>query len=260
MASAGTAAAASASCRQSQSAATQVAEMASVENLTIRSNGLILATNMNSPDLCCINATAKASSTAVIVTDALGLSGIGEVSPDVFAVIGGGKRQSTSNGLAVFDNDTVIAAGAGKGNVYRFSVSTGDYSVVLSDPTMAPSGDIPLGIDGIKYRDGTVWYTNIFNNSFHKISVDNVTAEANGPVTTLWTNLRGDDLCFGPNGKLYVATNGNNSVVEVDPTVGKYQVTAVTGSTSCAFGRTDTDSDVMYVGGNSGVYSQAIKD
>ncbi len=263
-----------------QSAAVQVARIASVENLAVRSNGQILATNMNSANLYGIDATAKTSSTAVVVTGASGLSGIGEVTPDVFAVIGGksiykvdftGGTPKASlvkaiagagnlNGLAVFDNDTVLVADAGKGNVYRFSMSTGESSVVLTDPTMAPSGGIPFGIDGIKYKDGVVWYTNIFKNSFHKVPVDPVTAKATGAVVTLWSNLMGDDLCFGPNGKIYVATNSRNSIVEVDPAVGKpTQVASVTGSTSCGFGRTEKDKDVIYVGGGSGVYSQAIK-
>ncbi|OAA63515.1 Six-bladed beta-propeller, TolB-like protein [Niveomyces insectorum RCEF 264] len=264
-------------------AAAQVVRLASVENLAVRSNGQILATNMNSPNLYAVDATAKTSSTAVAVTGATGLSGIGEIAPDVFAVIGSGKgvykvdfagggttpkasliktikEASNMNGLAVFDNDTVLVADAAKGNVYRLSVSTGDYSVVLSDPTMAPSGGIPFGIDGLKYRDGVVWYTNIFKNSFHKVPVDPVTAKATGPVVTLWTNLMGDDLCFGPNGKLYVATNSRNSIVEVDPAVGKpTQVASVTGSTSCAFGRTDADKDTIYVGGGSGVFAAALK-
>ncbi|KAF2121630.1 hypothetical protein BDV96DRAFT_594810 [Lophiotrema nucula] len=262
-----------------QTAATQVAKISSVENVIVRSNGLILATNMNSPNLYAIDPVAKTSSTALSVTGATGLSGIGEISPDVFAVIGGGKsiykvdftstppkssliktitEANNLNGLATFSNDTILVADAGKGNVYRFNVLTGAYSVAISDPTMAPSGSIPFGIDGIKYKDGTVWYTNIFKNSFHKIPVD-ATGKATGTVTTLWTNLMGDDLCFGPNGKIYVATNSKNSVVEVDPAVGKANaVASVTGSTSCAFGRTEKDKNVAYVGGGQGVYAATI--
>ncbi|KAK3935167.1 NHL repeat-containing protein [Diplogelasinospora grovesii] len=264
-----------------QSAATQVVRLTSIENVAVRSNGQILATNMNSANLYAVDAVAKTSSTAIAVTGASGLSGIGEYAPDVFAVIGGGKgiykvdftggspkssliktitEASNLNGLAVFNNDTVLVADAGKGNVYKFSVTTGEYSVALSDPTMAPSGGIPFGIDGIKYKDGVVWYTNIFKNSFHKVAVDPVTAKATGAVTTLWTNLMGDDLCFGPNGKIYVATNGKNSLVEVDPAVGKpTSVGTVTGSTSCAFGRTEKDKDVAYVGASQGIYAITIK-
>ncbi|KAJ9150128.1 NHL repeat-containing protein [Coniochaeta hoffmannii] len=263
-----------------QSAATQVVRIASVENVAVRPNGIVLATNMNSANLYAIDPVAKTSSTALSVTGASGLSGIGEIAPDVFAVIGGkgiykvdftGAKPTSSliktiaaannlNGLAVFDNDTVLVADAGKGNVYRFSVSTGESSVVLSDPTMAPSGGIPFGIDGIKYRDGVVWYTNIFKNSFYKVPVDASTAKATGAVVPLWTNLMGDDLCFGPNGKIYVATNSGNSLVEVDPAVGKpTSVGSVTGSTSCAFGRTDKDKNVAYVGAGQGVFAVTVK-
>lgn len=264
--------------RQS-TAATQVVKLASIENLAVRSNGQILATNMNSANLYAIDPVAKTSSTAVVVTGASGLSGIGEVSPDVFAVIGGKSiykvdftggtakatlvmaitEASNLNGLAVLNNDTVLVADAGKGNVYRLTVSTGAYSVAITDPTMAPSGSIPFGIDGIKYNNGTVWYTNIFKNSFHKVPVD-ATGKATGAVTTLWTDLMGDDLCFGPNGKIYVATNGKNSLVEVDPAVGRpVSVGTVTGSTSCGFGRTEKDKNIVYVGGGQGVFSLTIK-
>ncbi len=70
----------------------------------------------------------------------------------------------------------------------------------------------------------------------------------------------GDDLCFGPNGKIYRATNGRNSLVEIAPAVGKPTVIAsVTGSTSCSFGRTDKDKDVVYVGAGQGVFAVTVK-
>lgn len=271
---------ASAATLSPRQSATQVVRLQSVENVAVRANGQILATNMNSANLYAIDPVAKTSSTAVVVSGATGLSGIAEYAPDVFAVIGGKgiyKVDFTSgsprasliktipeannfNGLCAFDNSSVLVADAGRGSVYRLDVNTGAYSVVLQDPTMAPTGGIPFGIDGIKYRDGVVWYTNIFRNSFHRIPVDPATAKATGAVQTLWTNLMGDDLCFGPNGKIYVATNGRNSLVEVDPAVGRpTSVGTVTGSTSCAFGRTERDLNVAYVGGGQGVFALTIR-
>ncbi|GAB1321046.1 hypothetical protein MFIFM68171_11256 [Madurella fahalii] len=259
--------------------ATQVVRLQSIENVAVRPNGQILATNMNSANLYSIDPVAKTSSTAVVVSGASGLSGIGEYAPDVFAVIGGKgiykvdfsggsprasliktiTEASNLNGLCAFDNSSVLVADAGKGNVYKMDVNTGEYAVVLQDPTMAPTGGIPFGIDGIKYKDGVVWYTNIFRNSFHKIAVDPATAKATGAVQTLWTNLMGDDLCFGPNGKVYVTTNGRNSLVEVDPAVGRpTTVGTITGSTSCAFGRTEADQNVAYVGAGQGVFAVTI--
>ncbi|KAK0736420.1 hypothetical protein B0T21DRAFT_383956 [Apiosordaria backusii] len=264
-------------------AAQQVVRINSIENVAVRSNGLILATNMNSATLYSVDPVAKTSSTALSVSGTNGLSGIAEYQPDQFAVIGGGKsiykvdftsgtprstliktitEAQNLNGLAYFDNSTVLVADAGRGNVYKIDVNTGDYSEVARDPTMAPSGGIPFGIDGIRYANGTLWYTNIFRNSFHKIPLDPVTAKSTGAQTTLWTNLMGDDLCFGPNGKIYVTTNSRNSLVEVDPTAARpspVSVGTVTGSTSCAFGRTDKDRNVAYVGGGQGVFAVTIR-
>ncbi|SPN98654.1 uncharacterized protein DNG_01699 [Cephalotrichum gorgonifer] len=271
--------AASAAALQSrQGAAKQVVQLASLENIAVRPNGQILATNMNSPNLYAVDPTAGTSSTAVVVTGATGLSGVREVTPDVFAVIGGKSiykvdftgdtpvstlvKEITEarnlNGLSSFDDDTVLVADAGGGKVYRFSISTGEYSVVLEDATMAPSGAIPFGIDGVLHVDGVVWYTNIFKNSFHKVAVDE-TGKATGAYETIWTNLMGDDLCVGPNGLIYVATNGPNTVVEVDPAAGQPSVIAqVRGATACAFGRTESDANVIYVSGAQGIFSATV--
>ena len=265
--------------------ASQIVRLSSIENLAVRSNGQILATNMNAATLYAIDPVAKSSSTALTVSGATGLSGIAEYAPDIFAVIGGKgiykvdftssppkssliktiTEASNLNGLSTFDNSSVLVADAGKGQVYKFDVNTGSYAVVLNDPTMAPTGGIPFGIDGIKYsaKDSTVYYTNIFKNAFYKVVVDATTAKATGSVQALWTNLMGDDLCFGPTGKVYVATNSRNSLVEYDPAAGvsggqPKSVGSVTGSTSCAFGRTEKDRNVAYVGGAQGVYAVTV--
>ena len=164
------------------------------------------------------------------------------------------------NGLSSFDIDTVLVADAGAGSVYRFSMSTGDYSVVLEDPTLAPpaAAPVPFGIDGVLHVNGTVWYTNIFMNSLHRVAVDEA-GKATGAYETLWTDLMGDDLCAGPNGMIYVATNGGNSVVEVDPAVGTpSQVAQITASTACAFGRTESDANVLYVTAGQGIFSVSV--
>ncbi|KAH6612229.1 hypothetical protein B0J18DRAFT_494796 [Chaetomium sp. MPI-SDFR-AT-0129] len=280
-----------------QSPPTQIVPLPSTENLAARSNGHLLATNMNSPNLFTIDPIAKTSSTALRFPNSVtGLSGIGEYAPDKFAVIASGKAIYTVdfsseaptatllatlaeaqnlNGLAVLHSTAVLVADAGQGVVYRVDTETGEYAVVLQDEeTMAPASKaIPFGIDGIKYRDGVVWYTNIFKNSFHRVLVDEGTGEARGGYETLWRDLMGDDLCFGPGGsdteggggKIYVATNGGNSLVEVDVagvveggTVVPVKVGSVTGSTSCVVGRGEGDGGVVYVGAGQGVYAVTV--
>src|SRR4051794_22506657 len=72
---------------QRQSAATQVVRLSSIENVAVRPNGIILATNMNSNNLYAVDPEKKTSSTALQVTGATGLSGIGEYAPDIFAIV-----------------------------------------------------------------------------------------------------------------------------------------------------------------------------
>lgn len=277
--------AAAAFLKSRQAAPTEIVRQASLENIAVRPNGQLLVTKMNSPNLYAVDPVAKTVSTAVTVSGAAGMSGIGEIAPDVFVVIGGspqgtavhkidftgGTPQATlikkipdaknMNGLAVFNNDTVLLADAGKGNVIKLTVSTGDSSVAISDPTMAPSGPIGFGIDGMKYDSatGTVWYTNIFKNSFHKVSVDTA-VKPTGAVSTLWTNLMGDDLCFGNNGRLYITTNsGANQVVEFDPagsaSTKPVVVAKLNAPTACAAGRGEKDKNVVYVTNGQGVYA-----
>ncbi|KAK2610875.1 hypothetical protein N8I77_004268 [Diaporthe amygdali] len=271
-----------------QAAPSEIVKLASLENIAVRPNGQLLVTNMNSPNLYAVDPIAKTSSTAVAVNGAAGLSGIGEIAPDVFIVIGGspqgtavhqvdftggGTPKATlvkkipdaknMNGLAVFNNDTVLLGDAAQGSLIKLTVSSGDSSIALSDPTMAPSGPIPFGIDGLKYGNGTVWYTNIFKNSFHKVSVD-ATSKPTGAVSTLWSNLMGDDLCFGNNGKLYITTNsGANQVVEYDPAGGSASkpvvVAKLSAPTACAAGRGEKDKDVVYVTNGQGVYAFNVK-
>ncbi|POS76275.1 hypothetical protein DHEL01_v205329 [Diaporthe helianthi] len=286
----GFAAAAAAFLNSRQAAPTEIARQASLENIAVRPNGQLLVTNMNSPNLYAVDPVTKKVSTAVAVSGASGMSGIGEIAPDVFVVIGGSPQgtavhkidftsgttaQATlikkiadaknMNGLAVFNNDTVLLADAGKGNVVKLTVSTGESSVAISDPTMAPSGPIGFGIDGLKYDSstGTVWYTNIFKNSFHKVSVDTA-SKPTGAVSTLWSNLMGDDLCFGNNGKLYITTNsGANQVVEFDAagsaSTKPVVVAKLNAPTACAAGRGETDKNVVYVTNGQGVYAFTVK-
>lgn len=269
-----------------QAAASQIIRLSSIENLAVRSTGQILATNMNSAALISIDPVAKTSSTALTISGASGLSGIVEYAPDLFAVIGGKgiyrvdftstppksaliktiTEAGNLNGLSTFTNESVLVGDAGKGVVFRLDVNKGTYEQVIKDATMAPSGSIPFGIDGLRYRssDSTLWYTNIFKNSFHRLTLDPVTGQAVRSVTTLWTNLMGDDLCFGPGEgsmKVYVATNGKNSLVEVDTSQQKPSpktVATVSGSTSCAVGRGEGDKGVVYVSGGQGVYAVKV--
>jgi outer membrane protein assembly factor BamB len=258
---------------------------ASVENIAVRPSGQLLLTRFDAPELWSLDPSTKAATKIVTFSDALQSSGITEVTPDVFAVVtgsyslsGGNKAGSWGiwkvdftgaspkatkvkiipesglfNGLTTLNNNTVLIGDGAKGAVYRLNMSTGEYSIAIQDATMMPpsGAPLPLGLDGLRYRDGWVYFTNIFKNTFHKVQVD-ATGKATGSITPIWTNSVADDFTFGEDGSAYVATNTKGTVLKVT-TDGKITTAASAGgSTSCAFGRTEKDKKTLYIGTSSG--------
>jgi hypothetical protein len=79
------------------------------------------------------------------------------------------------NGLTTWTPEIVLAADTSLGLVWAINVHTGDYSIAVKDPTMAPTPDaqIKLGINGIKVlRNRTqsyVYYTNSNTEIFHRL-------------------------------------------------------------------------------------------
>jgi hypothetical protein len=260
-----------------------------IENLASRSNGQLLLTRFDAPELWSLDLSTKTTAKVATFTGSTCTAGITEVSPDVFAVVTGNYSQAGGNkpgtwgvwkvnftgttpqasvvkmipesvmfnGLTTLDNDTVLI-GEGKGSVYRLSISNGNYSTAIQDAAMAPpsSAPVPIGIDGLKYYSGYVYFTNIFKNTFNKVQVDS-TGKAMGAATTILTVQTGDDFSFGPDGSAYIAANGNVAKVT---SAGKLStVASVASGTSTTFGRTAKDNSTLYVGTSVGsVVSVAI--
>ncbi|KNG47824.1 six-bladed beta-propeller -like protein [Stemphylium lycopersici] len=150
-----------------------------LENIAVRSNGNLLVTLIDRPELYQID---PFHNTATLVTnledeaDALSLLGITEMAPDVFVFIAGnfsiaraasdpasysiwqvdfnrgGKCEKVSvieklpeasflNGMTALNRQegTVLISDSVRGLVWRLNVWTGKYEVVLQDETMVPA-------------------------------------------------------------------------------------------------------------------------
>lgn len=148
------------------------------ENIAVRSNGDLLVTLMDRPELYSINPKTQA---AKLVTDledevnAIGLLGITEMAHDVFVVVAGnfsiarGESDSASysvwevdfnrggkcekvreiekfpeasflNGMTALNRHegTLLISDSVLGLVWRLNARTGEYAVVLEDATMTP--------------------------------------------------------------------------------------------------------------------------
>jgi hypothetical protein len=220
---------------------------------------------------------------------AQGLTGITEVAPDIFAVISGNatvkgaisiksgtwgvwKVDLTGSapkatlvkvvpesgffiGITPLNNDTVFIADAGKGSIYKFSLSTGQYSIAVSDASLtAPSGSlIEEGVHGLKYHDGYLYYTNTFGNGFGKIKVDPATGATNGAIIKSSGSFQApEDFAIGPDGSAYIAQLSGGNVIKVTSEGQSSTVARVSSCSSCAFGRTDKDKNTLYISTSGG--------
>jgi len=282
---------ASAALIERQAAATSIYKSTSssawIEGMAVRSNGNVLLNRLDVPELWSIDPVTKVGTKLLTFTGAASLAGITEISPDIFAVVTGNfntksfavKAGSWSVykvdltgatptqtlvksvpesgffvGLATFNNDTIFIADAGKGSLYKMTISTGDYSVVITDPSMkAPSGAlIEEGIHGIKYYNGNVYFSSTFGDTFSKVAIDPVTAKA-GAVTSILTSLQGpEDFAIGPDGTSYLAVMTKGQVLKITLD-GKSSIAGTVAScTAVAFGRTDKDKGTLYVATSGG--------
>lgn len=256
--------------------------------MAVRSNGYLLLNRLDTPELWTVDLSTKQVSKVLSFTGALGLTGITEISPDVFAVVTGDFNATSFDlgsgsyavykvdfntptptstlinkvpeseffiGLAAFNNDTIFIADAGKGSLYTMSVSTGEYSVALSDPKMKAPADafINEGIHGLKYRDGYLYFTNTFGGTLNKVKVDSETGKLDTEVIEINGSLDGpEDLIVTQDETVYVTTMNGGAVFKVAPDGTASTFAPVTSGSSCAFGRTESDKVTLYMTTSSG--------
>ncbi|KAH7022372.1 hypothetical protein EDB80DRAFT_806070 [Ilyonectria destructans] len=270
------------------------------ENISIRPNGIVLATRLDIPEVWAIDPVTSTGSSLIQLplaeddpTNAL--TGICELSPDVFAIgagvydmIGGTgpKHGSFSiwladltrdkprvskitdtpeiviNGMATWDEQTILVTDCLNGKIYRLDISSGSYSVALEDETMTlpPNAPFPICINGLKvHRTATqayVYYTNTTRQSVYRLPVT-PTLEPAGLAETLASGLLPDDLAVAQDGTVYVCTNTTNTIVRIPPgggeavaVAGEANDMAVAGSTSCVFREGEK---VLYVATSGGI-------
>ncbi|ORY59655.1 uncharacterized protein BCR38DRAFT_488672 [Pseudomassariella vexata] len=277
--------------RQSGTTIATLPNDAWIESIFARSNGQLLLSRLDTPELWTLDPSAKQTSKLAGFPNALGLTGITEISPDVFAVVSGNmtvkgsisytpgtwgvwKVDLTSSdpkttfvkqipeagfliGVTPFNNDTVLVADAGKGSLYQLSISTGAYSVVLSDATMKAASNAPIaeGIHGIKYSNGTVYFTNTFGNGFYKVAIDPTTGKSTSSVTPVLASVTNpEDFVLGADGSAFMATL-SAGVIKVTPDGKSSRVVSTSSPSSCAFGRGAGDKGTLYISTSSGTVS-----
>lgn len=172
------------------------------------------------------------------------------------------------NGLTTGDagKGIVLAADSEFFALYKIDIPSGSYTKTLADETMTvpPGAPIQLGINGVKIRNGYLYFTNSMRETFYRVPVGE-DFKATGAVEAVATGFPQDDFVFGADGTAYVATHGANTVVKVAAgskegiaIAGNFESLEVAGCTACAFGRRKEDGKVLYVA-TAGALSMPVK-
>lgn len=182
------------------------------ENILTRPNGNLLLTRQDVNELWEVVSVTGSGKRLVTIPDVESLTGITEVSPDIYAVGAGIYRLANHegtvpgsysiwiidltsgepqirqaaktpeigqlNGIAAWDARTVLVADSHNGKIYCVDIVDGTSSVAFEDDTTrdAPGAPLQLSVNGIKVRevDGKkyIYYTNTTRMLFCRVLLD----------------------------------------------------------------------------------------
>jgi hypothetical protein len=152
------------------------------------------------------------------------------------------------------------------GLLFRFDTKTGTSDIIADGPELKPypqlhNATVGFGANGVKFRDGWVYFSNSDLICIYRVRVTSKGYIPHKPkaVIELYANLTAvadfvDDFTFGADGTLWAVSNYENTVIAVRPGGKKMEVVAgakgsltFAGDTAAAFGRTESDRQVLYV-------------
>ena len=163
------------------------------------------------------------------------------------------------NGLATLPSvpDTILAADSILGEAWKLNTKTGAYSIAIDVPEMhaPPPPAYHLGINGLRVRDGYLYFTNSGCASFLRVPITTAgTVVPGAKVETLYiSSMLLDDFAIAKDGTAYLNTNVGNVIVAVrqdgkSATVaGALDQLTIAGGTSAVFGRGKGDCEILYV-------------
>lgn len=160
------------------------------------------------------------------------------------------------NGMALLskEKDLILIADSVAGIVWRLNVCTAEVLPIIEIPEMLPPPPpaFPLGVNGIKVRDGFLYFTNTGASALYRLPI-HTNGTAAGKPSVVASGLDSvDDFQFNDKGDAFVTLNLGGELVEVTPN-GKKAVLvgnttlALPNPTAVQFGRTFADRKSLYV-------------
>ena len=265
-----------------------------VENIAVRANGQMVVTLLQPFEVRLLTPPAPGAASADVADELLhtfdgGVLGVAEYAPGLFAVnvgfygltvpgnysvwridVRGAVPQVSLiahlpsakllNGMTVLPTEptTLLLADSSVGAVFALDPASGAVDTWLADAaTMAapPGRPVPIGINGVRYLDGFVYYNNLAARALFRQAVDPVSGRpaGYGPEALVPPSpdfVAGDDFAIARcSAGVDVYLVGENTLVKVSegpsgawpwqPLVGGPNSTVLAGATSAALDGSD---------------------
>ncbi|CAG8951683.1 hypothetical protein HYFRA_00005483 [Hymenoscyphus fraxineus] len=167
------------------------------------------------------------------------------------------------NGMTHLGGDSpyVLVADSVLGAVFRVNTQTGDYKIVIQDALLnpVPGAPVQIGINGIHMRDSDLYFSQMFLDGgflgkcpVHLSGPD--AGSMSGNFTIIAKNGPNDDFAIrAETGDIYTTTHFTNEMQRVrldgsfETIAGSPDDPLFANNTAAAWGRGETDKDVLYV-------------
>ena len=176
------------------------------------------------------------------------------------------KGSGLLNGMELLSEEKreVLIADSEVGCVWKVNIDSGEHEMIIQvDEMKIPAFGMPMGINGIKIRDGYLYWTNTGRTQFCRIKIDDA-GKAIGKAEVLAEECLGDDFIFDKEGNAWITQNTMNTVAVVKVggdtvlVAGKKEELEVCGGTSCQFGRKKGEEKILYVA-TTGALAEPVK-
>jgi hypothetical protein len=171
------------------------------------------------------------------------------------------------NGLSALPSKlgTVLVGDSFAGKVYAIDIWNASYSLTIDDPTFKPnsSAEIVLGLNGLHIKNDKLYYTNSEQSPLLARIPLSIDGHATGPAEVIASNaiypldlgFQSDDFALDSSGNYaWLVSNPSGILVKISLTSGKQQIVlggisnpTIAGATSASFGRTKSDSGILYI-------------
>lgn len=149
------------------------------------------------------------------------------------------------NGMARLNSasKTLLIADSINGYVWEVDADTGAFTNISLPEMLPPPGSaLNLGINGVKTKDGHLYWSNQGYGTLNRVAVDQISGAVIGSVEVLATDIVPDDFVLGDNGYIWICQNALNTLSVLLPNgtvvnvAGSQDSLVVPGPSACEFG------------------------